>query len=162
MKNLQIDEQNARDLYPTADKAFKAMLEDSFGKEFFNQKITDRVKTFQDAVIILGSNDQEVLKYNILAKYLPEADNILLEQKLIIIARALNEGWTPNWDNDNEYKYYPWFRMGSAFVFNYTNYVWAGTTAFGGSRLCFKSRELAEYVGKQFTEIYKEYMTIVN
>lgn len=43
MKTLQIDEANARKLYPKATEAFKTMLEDSFGKDFFSQKITDRI-----------------------------------------------------------------------------------------------------------------------
>jgi len=29
-----------------------------------------------------------------------------------------------------------------------------------GSRLCFKSSELAEYAGRQFQDIYKEFMII--
>ena len=44
-KSLQIDENKAFDLYQTATPEFKQMLEDSFGKEFFKRKITDRVKS---------------------------------------------------------------------------------------------------------------------
>lgn len=46
MKNLQINEDKALKLYPNASAEFKQMLDDSFGKEFFSRKITDRVKTF--------------------------------------------------------------------------------------------------------------------
>ena len=53
-KSLQIDENKAFDLYQTATPEFKQMLEDSFGKEFFKRKITDRVKSYEDACAILG------------------------------------------------------------------------------------------------------------
>ena len=51
-KSLQIDENKAFDLYQTATPEFKQMLEDSFGKEFFKRKITDRVKSYEDACAI--------------------------------------------------------------------------------------------------------------
>ncbi len=38
-----------------------------------------------------------------------------------LLAKTLNEGWLPNWDNPNEYKHYPWFYMdggSSGFQFN--------------------------------------------
>ena len=61
MKKLELSEKDALRLYPTADKAFKEMLEINFGVEFFNQKITDRIKSFDD---ILAIANEKGYKYN--------------------------------------------------------------------------------------------------
>ena len=55
MKTLTINENQARNIYPDASDSLKAILEDSFGKDFFQTRmITDRVKTFEDALAISG------------------------------------------------------------------------------------------------------------
>lgn len=80
---------------------------------------------------------------------------------LIIICRALNEGWTPDWNDSNQAKWYPYFdmRSKSGFGFSYSFYVTWRTSADVGSRLCFKNEELAKYAGKQFENIYKSFLT---
>ena len=120
------------------------------------KNIMDRVKTFEDAIKLLSENDNDVLIYNSLKKIFPENNHVLLYQKLTIISKVLNEGWTPDYNNSNEYKYYPYFSVGSGFGFSYSLFV-SSFTLFG-SRLCFKSRELSDYAGRQFIEIYKEYL----
>ena len=119
--------------------------------------ITERIKTFEDACAYLGLNPIEVLPpetiYN--AKYL------IACAKLAIITKALNEGWEPDWNNPNEYKYYPWFDMrSSGGGFSFGGDVSARTWSNVGSRLCFKSRDLAKYAGEQFLDIYKDFMVI--
>ena len=117
--------------------------------------ITERVKTFEDACQVLGI---DAIKFEITGMD-SDVGSIAAYMKLIVIARALNEGWKPNWANSNEYKYVPWFKEnGFGLSFVYCAY-WFSIT-FVGSRLCFKSRELAEYAGKQFESIYQEYLTI--
>lgn len=105
--------------------------------------------------------------------------------KLRIITAALNEGWEPQFDK-NEYRYYPWYNMytkeqwnlvddedknkrgvlfgGAAYsgsnaglVYSYSNYPPSNTHAYVGSRLCYKSSELATYAGKQFYGMYLKF-----
>lgn len=155
MKNLQINEKTARELYMKASKEFKAMLEDTFSKEFFSQKITDRIKTFEDACELLNI-DSSICKLD------SDSEDTQAYKQLKIIAVALNEGWKPNWNDSNERKWYPYFEMrtSSGFGFSYSYFdLWNARTAVG-SRLCFKSEQLAEYAGKQFTEIYKQFLTL--
>ena len=77
-------------------------------------------------------------------------------KEIKIITKALNEGWKPNWNDTNEPKYYPWFDLrGSTFVFGNVDYGSYGTITAGASRLCFKSKELAEYAGRTFINKYK-------
>jgi hypothetical protein len=158
MQTLEVTTKNALNAHRNADEKGKKMLADLFGQDVFNMKITDRVKTFMDALDIVGASDNQkiLLDYNGIDPEMIAAQAFL---KVTIIAKALNEGWKPNWDNDSEYKYYPWFKLsGSGLSCNV--YVDDSSASAVGSRLCFRTRELAEYAGKQFTDLYKEYMII--
>ena len=122
--------------------------------------ITDKVKSFEDACQLLGieTNLPEV-------SMLPQNHQkaIIAHYKLVIIAEAINEGWKPNWDNWGELKYYPWFDMegsSSGSGFSYDDYDdWYAYSGVG-SRLCFKTYELAKYVGQTFIDLYKDYFVL--
>ncbi|WP_271730210.1 hypothetical protein, partial [Aquimarina algiphila] len=73
--------------------------------------------------------------------------------------KSLNEGWLPDWDNGEYDKYYPWFKMSSS-GFRYDGYGLRVSGSAVGSRLCFKSSELARYAGEQFTDVYRKFMII--
>ena len=121
------------------------------------------VKTFEDACKVEKLDAKKVI---------PDFKNypvgyrkaMIAHAKLIIIAHALNRlgnngrQWKPDWNNYDQYKYYPWFEMGGSSGFRYLVYDGWFSLSLVGSRLCFKSRELAEYAGNQFTEIYKQFM----
>lgn len=122
--------------------------------------VTERIKSFEDACADQGVNIDEFYE-NCKGLTLDE----IAYRKLKIIARALNEKWEPNWDNSNEYKYYPYFDMRSAssgFGFSHSACDRWITATSCGSRLCFKSEKLAKYAGTQFTSIYKELFTLNN
>lgn len=154
-KTLQIEEQTARRLYPTASPEFKSMLEDSFGKDFFTQKITDRIKSYLDACAELG---EEPLSESQL-KSLGFTDDEIIYRKIKTITQALNEGWTPDWSDGNQKKWTPYFRMSSGgFVFGGTYCVYSCAHAGYASLLCFKSGELAKYAGEQFTKLYSNFI----
>jgi hypothetical protein len=150
-KTLVLDATKAKGLYKNATPEFKEMLHDSFGKDFFSEKITDRIKTFSDVCKVLGVDEDDFYD-----DHTYETADELAYRQLKLIVKALNEEWTPDWDNQNQYKYYPYFDMrGSGLVFYFVDF-WCRRSAVG-SRLCFRSRELAEYAAKQFTDIYKAY-----
>jgi hypothetical protein len=154
-KQLLVDESQARSLYRTATAEFKQMLETTFGKEFFSMKITDRIKTYEDACRELGIADQLDVTLVELG-FTPDEINL---RKIKTITEALNEGWKPDWNNSEQYKYYPYFRMSSGgFVFGGAVYGSSAADAGAASRLCFKSSELAEYAGKQFLKLYSDYI----
>jgi hypothetical protein len=158
MKTLKISEETARELYPTADEKLKKILEESFGLEFFTPKnIMDRIKTMQDVYNELKLDafcHERLLTESGLSK------DEKAYKRLKLIVKALNEGWVPDWDDSNQRKYFPWFNFGSGSGFSSFAYdSWIADSGVG-SRLCFRSAELAEYAGKQFTSIYKEFMVI--
>ncbi len=122
--------------------------------------IKEKIKTFEDACKALQISEAlpEV-------SALPEKHQkaLIAHYKLITITEALNEGWQPNWNDLDEYKYQPWFEIDastekpSGFGFSSSTYVcWLSPTTCG-SRLCFKSRELCLYAIEQFKQIYIDY-----
>lgn len=145
------------------------------------QNVMERVKTFKDACNELGiEHDKWVQDKKDLGL---EAD-VIAYLKLRIIAAALNEGWKPQFTTD-EYRYFPWFYLytqseidemseeeKSRVVSRSHNHAsavggvaYAGTSndssytyTLVGSRLAFKTRELAEYAGRQFVEIWADYV----
>ena len=154
-KTVNIEESTARSMYKTASPEWKLALEETFGKEFFTGKITDRIKTYEDASLEL--EEQPIVES--IFKSLSFTTDEINYRKLKTITKALNEGWVPDWTNSNQAKWYPYFRLSSgAFVFDDTYYDYSDAKAGDGSRLCFPSDELATYAGKQFTDTYKGFM----
>jgi len=127
--------------------------------------MTAKIKTFEAACAALKLNPKTTLPE---VKSFPSKHQAALvaHAKLIIIAEALNEGWQPDWNDHSQWKYYPWFTVkasakvpsGSGLAFSDCDH-WNSLTTVG-SRLCFKSEELAEYAGKQFKKLYEEYFLI--
>lgn len=156
MRTLQIKQDSLLVAFRNAGKEGKQVLSDLFGKQVaLYDNITDRVKSFEDACQVLGisTNVPEV-------KGLPRKHQkaIIANYKLIVIAEALNEGWKPNWQDSDEYKYYPWFDMSNpaGVGYSYTSYTASYTNASFGSRLCLKNRELAIYFGQTFTDLFND------
>lgn len=156
MRTLQIKQDSLLAAFRNAGKEGKQVLSDLFGKQVaLYDNITDRVKSFEDACQVLGisTNVPEV-------KGLPRKHQkaIIANYKLIVIAEALNEGWKPNWQDSDEYKYYPWFDMSNPAGVGYSStYTTASNTdANFGSRLCLKNRELAIYFGQTFTDLFND------
>lgn len=113
-ENITISKQGLLKAYRQAEPEQKKLLENMFGKETFaiNFNVMDRVKTFQDAVQELGDDNKLVAEYQTI--YDCNGDNLspdlLAYFKLRIIVAALNEGWEPQFTED-EYRWYPWFYL---------------------------------------------------
>lgn len=163
-----------------------------FGEETFKPKdIMERVKTFEDACRELGEDHPFVRSYNGYANNIHENNkndtDILAYLKLRIICAALNEGWEPQFTED-EWRYYPWFTLWTEdelseksdewktdrhlistgeYQTDYAGLVCASShlapssaNATLGSRLCLKSDTLAVYCGKQFINIWADFCLI--
>lgn len=140
--------------------------------------VTDRVKTFEDACREVGIDPTQYI-----SKYDGESADVIAYMKLRVICKALNEGWTPRFAK-GEYRYFPYFylytneeisRMSeeekSRVVYRsgdnagavggvscaFAVYDSASVDAYIGSRLAFKTNELAKYAAKQFLSLYADY-----
>lgn len=152
-----------------------------------NRPVTERIKTFTDACNALGDEHPLVTQYRLIAgAYIgdPMTEDFIAYLKLRIIVAALNEGWEPKFTKD-EYRYFSWFyfytkeqydelddeekgrcvlRSGfntsshDGFV-NCNAYSDASNSSTGvGSRLAFRTRELAAYAGRQFTKEWADFV----
>ena len=122
--------------------------------------IKDKVKSFEDACKVLDITPSVPVVTGIPEKY---QKPLIANYQLMVIAEALNEGWTPDWSNGEWDKWYPWFNMdnsSSAGRFSFGDSVNQYSISTVGSRLCFKSEELADYAGTQFLELYRELFVI--
>lgn len=123
MQLIEIKQANAVKAYNTADANTKKVLEELLGKENVVSKNTmERFKTFDDVVASfteLSENQKILLSYNGLDNDMISASAYL---KLVLISKALNEGWIPDWTNPNQRKYVPWFEHKSGFGLSYDGY----------------------------------------
>ncbi|MDR3059493.1 MAG: hypothetical protein LBU84_15325 [Prevotella sp.] len=86
--------------------------------------------------------------------------SIIAYYKLTTIISALNEGWEPDWSDWDQYKHYNWFYIDSSAAFRFYDTHYTYTDTYVGSRLCFKTRDLAAYAAKTFEDLYKDYFLI--
>ena len=148
--------------------------------------ITECIKTFEDACEALGNEHPLVIEYKIISGAYDITDDLFAYLKLCIICEALNEGWKPAFDKD-ECRYYPWFYIYTkeeyekldedekkacrvvgrslsnliaidGLVVASAHYASSNLNLYFGSRLAFKTRELAEYCGKQFIDIWADFL----
>jgi hypothetical protein len=123
MKQLKIDEKEALKLYKDASKEFKIVLENTFGKEYFNQDITDKVHDIDSLCEFLEIDEDELFIFPKNTKNKHErminACNILPK-----IAEVYNEGVVLDWDNTNQYKYLPYLSFSGSFRAVVHSYVW--------------------------------------
>lgn len=143
--------------------------------------VRKRIKTFEDACHEIGIDAEAWNRDKISLGLEPD---VLAFLKLRIIVKALNEGWEPRFTED-ECRYYPWFILYTGEEYNkldeeeksrvvcrsnvYANALggvscanaYSGssyTSAFIGVRLAFKTSELAAYCGRQFLDIWADFV----
>lgn len=194
---MEIKIENAKAALKTADESVKKVLlallpelKETEAQTAANRPITERVKTFEDACRELGEDNHFVEQYRVIeenAVFTSGGHDIFTYLKLRIISAALNEGWKPQFTED-EVRWYPWFTLwteeelseksdewkADRHLISTGDYSgdWAGfsfsrsypapsyTVTYVGSRLCFKSKALATYCGEQFTKLWAEFNMI--
>ena len=189
---MEIKIENAKAAFNISDESVKKVLlallpelKETEAQTAANRPITERVKTFEDACRETGV-DPDTVQAQWEQAGLTKPDEVAY-QKLRIIAAALNEGWQPEFTED-EWRWYPWFTLwteeelsqkddewkadhalistedysGSyaGFAYAYSYYAPSYANAYFGSRLCFKSEALATYCGKQFISLWADFNLI--
>lgn len=142
-------------------------LADKYGKKAFvlestslitPDEINVKVDSFEAALEYLGRENNACM-YGIPYKH---AKAMVAMYKLITIAEAWNkaDNFVPDYDNTNQYKWFPWFqKRGTAgFVYAHANVTASYANANVGSRLCLKSEERAMQFGKQFIDLWNEFL----
>ena len=159
MKNLQINEKTAQEIYPEASEALKAILVETFGKKCFQKKDYTDFKTFNDLCQAIGTTEIEFNKKWDPAEFDPST---IAFEKLKVCTRAYNPDWKFNAYDTNQRKYYPYFEvLSSGFGFSGTYYGYGDAAATVGSRLCFESAEKAAHAGRTFLKLFEDFITAI-
>ena len=197
---MEIKKENLLAVLNTAPENVKEILFGLFPeiKEEEAQKaakcpVEERIKTFDDACRELGENHPYVQMFkDIFEKSTVAGANINSDVvaflKLRIICAALNEGWEPQFTED-EWRWYPWFYLCTdkelsekseewktahalkmlrphhpsdyvGLAFAYSIYSPSHSYTHVGSRLCLKSEALATYCGTQFIDVWADFILI--
>lgn len=90
-----------------------------------------KITSYEDACKVLNIQPINEEVFNAFPK--EDQRSMLAYHKLTVITRALNNGWKPNWDDQNEWKYYPLFRYVNAGL-SYASTHFAASTTYA-SRL---------------------------
>jgi hypothetical protein len=152
MKTHTVTESFIQEAHKAACDTWKKKLEKQF-PDAFPKDITYKVKTWEDLLKIAGKDSNQVLPYRNARSKNEISQNALA--KVQLISEVLNQGWTPDWNNHNEYKYYPYFeKTKSGWVV--CSYVNGLRIAYYAAGMYFKSSELALFAGNTFLDIYKE------
>ena len=183
---VTINKENILNAYQQATEEQKELLENMFGKDMFQSKdIRDRINTFGDACYELGDKHEFVRAYNNLIVSNCMSKDIISYAKLKIIVDALNEGWKPTFD-DGEHRYYPMIYIYTKEDYeelsenkkkelivvgnsknnlnvNSSNIYAIEVTAASfsvtsGCHLALQTQELAVYCGKQFIDIWADFL----
>lgn len=115
-----------------------------------------KITSYEDACKVLNIQPINEEVFNAFPK--EDQRSMLAYHKLTVITRALNNGWKPNWDDQNEWKYYPLFRyVNAGLSCASTPNAASNTFAAVGSRLCFPTSALAKYAAEHFADLYRDY-----
>jgi hypothetical protein len=190
METIEIQKSNLQAAYAAADESGKTLLRNLFPDADLNKDnrpVTERIKTFEDACQELGEEHPFVVAYRAVEDIDEYSGDVEAYLKLRIIVAALNEGWKPEFTED-EWRWYPWFYLYTQEELNNMEdsekkrhriiiisnsqtkykvfgsaasyYAPSNASACVGSRLCLRSSELAVYCGKQFIELWADYNLI--
>ncbi|MCM1219673.1 MAG: hypothetical protein NC548_34770 [Lachnospiraceae bacterium] len=188
MYNIDFTQEQLVDLYRSSTNQGRVAIKEALGDQLSEAlPITERVKTYEDAVRELGENHPFVeMASGAQWRYEGKAGaDIVAYLKLRVIVAALNEGWEPQF-TEGERRWYGWYDLiskedyeemseeakancrvvgravvsagaGGGLVCSGAHHVSAVSSTSHGSRLAFKSEELAEYAAKQFIDIFADF-----
>ena len=128
----------------------------------FNDDLNiNTVQSYEDACQILGIKPTYP-KFVQCAKIDRKA--MIAYHQLTIIIRALNilpngKYWKPDFNNRNEYKWRIWWQVDKDGLGHLvTGAAPSAAHTYVGSRLLFRSEELAKYCAKQFKDLWSDYI----
>jgi hypothetical protein len=164
MNTITINRENAIAAYNQAEGTTRVMLGTLFGKQITNPDPCEIFKTWEDVA------DAERIRTDNMPYKFPEKPAERLANaafKLAVIFEAFNkrtgddfnEKWIPDYGNKDQWKYEPFFAgVPSLGAFVYSHADSAYTYTFLGARLCTENDDYATYIGKQFIDIWNEFL----
>ena len=177
-KTIEVKVEDIKRAFDEANDNVRNCILNLFPQIKEDLQITDRVKTFEDAC-----REVYIEPKLYMSKYEDEPADVIAYMKLRVICKAMNEGWMPQFVED-ERRYYPYFHLCSeeeiismseeektglvyrtdyntvavgGVSYAYAVYDSADDFAAFGARLALKTEELAEYAGRQFIDLWADF-----
>lgn len=152
-EKLVIDLETAIKLYPTASEELKTILESTFGIQKLSPNLKGRIKKYIDVCKELNTPYLDIEDF----EYLPlwQRKRALYTHYLENIIKLFNGDWKVDFKDKNQRKYYCYFERNSS-GWRLDDVCDQGSCSGYGSGFYFKNKEDAEYVGKQFIDIFSE------
>jgi hypothetical protein len=150
--SVELTSEEVDEMFNTSDAKQKEIL-----SKFLTQpkNIMNEINSFEDACIKLEITQSAIETIKILSS-LPNGYKLIAFYKLEIIIKALNDGWYPNFENHNEYKYFNWFKLNDGVFSCYCTY-YTYSNMYVPSALYLKSNDLAVHCAKIAFEEYKTF-----
>lgn len=134
-EGYEIDEENST--FECIKFKRKGLTYDDIAKELFHGKEIFYINQLGEISTATSVKGEECFKYLNNCTSKKQAEKLLAINKLMNVAKYLNDGWKPDWNNNNEYKYY-------LFVYNNNNTIGYSTCASSSfDVIYFKTKELA-------------------
>lgn len=159
----------AADKFLDIYKAYYTQQQSSSTAQSQSSISVEDIKSFEDACKVKGYDPEKVLPNESMYP-VRHRKALIATEKLFIVNEVLNyidngnKDWVPDWDDDDEEKYYPWFDLekdnGNPSGFRLDGVFCAYTASGVGSRLVYRTRKLAEYAGTQFEALYRDLMVL--
>jgi hypothetical protein len=154
---LKIKKETAKKIYSAAPAALQEILIETFGEECFRRTEFKDLKTFDDLCQACGTTEKE---FEEKWKNIPVDARTISFQRMKILSEAINQGWTPDHFNTDQYKWFPYFKVSSSGLgFSHSSYTYDNAGTDVGSRLCFETEEKSNHAGRQFTQLFQEFIT---
>lgn len=154
MKNLKLELSKAIEAYNNGSDEIKKFLVSAYGEDNFVTDIKLRVKDYESACKILGRDQLTLEQFKFLGD--KESEKAFAKHKIETGIKAINEGWHPDFDDHNQYKYYIWM-YGKSSGFR-SDVYYCCHYSYEPSDLFIESREKAEVIEKIFREDYIKYL----
>lgn len=152
--SIEVEESLIKKAYSEANDDQKKLLNKFF--KIASDKITDRIKTFDDVLKAAGKTMEEVIPWKNPKDKFQKSQNALA--KLQLIHETLNDGVVLNWNDRNQPKYYAWFERlaGVRWVFYCVNSHCSSSSLPVGSYLV--NADLVRYSVNNFMDIWLDYL----
>lgn len=184
MKTIKIKKEDFKELYNSACDPWKNKFNEKFKNLLFDENL-EFDENFLLEMKNACTSDQLPIFSKLFKNYLPEnlidkiktyqdVCDILKEEpkktaydKIKQIEKLFNQGWIKNWEDKTQYKYYPYYTIDSPGFLVFDSSLGAGgfraevafcfrLGSFSAEVAFYKNREVSDYVGKTFIDIYQE------
>ena len=151
--SIEVNEELINKAYSEADNSQKKLLEKYF--KINSKDIFEEIDGWNDILRLSGKSESDIIPWKYPKTKEKKSQNALA--KIQLIAEVYNQGVVLDWNNADQYKYYPWWKKeNGGWVFGSWDYRDYAACIPAGCY--FKDSKSVEDVVKKFKDIYLDYL----